>query len=471
MASRSRRVLAGIYCRISDDRTGAGLGVERQRKDCARLASRMGWTVEDTYIDNDISAYSGRRRPEYLRLLTDIHDGRIKKVIVWHPDRLNRSPLELEGLISVLEQNSVDVHSVTSGVLDLSTPTGRAVARTLGAWARFESEHKSERIKAKLYELALSGRPGTGGRPYGYGDDKVTIIEAEAAIIREAMRRFLGGESLQLVAESLNDRGIPTANGGHWRASRIARMLTNGRIAGWRDKPVAGRRERDLNREFLAPGIWPAIVPKASVQRARRLSRDDIKRPGSHRRWLLSDIAVCARCGFALTSCVPDTPSRRYYCSDRSKRQCGRITITCRADDTVSERLHSAVAGGLIERIVANGVDVCAPARDAHREAERLTRNLRRDRADGAVSDRDFRAQTTHLSVLTTNTSRVVAEVEGAGDLSQLTAASFPQIWKNADMRYRRSLLRALALRIEIRPGRSIGSQYNEERVVITWQA
>jgi site-specific DNA recombinase len=64
MTTNPGSVRAGLYCRISDDRAGGGLGIERQRKDCVRLAEKLGWRVIDTYTDNDISAYSGRRRPE-----------------------------------------------------------------------------------------------------------------------------------------------------------------------------------------------------------------------------------------------------------------------------------------------------------------------------------------------------------------------------------------------------------------------
>lgn len=41
-ALRSMR-RAAIYCRISDDREGAGLGVARQDVDCREQADRLGW--------------------------------------------------------------------------------------------------------------------------------------------------------------------------------------------------------------------------------------------------------------------------------------------------------------------------------------------------------------------------------------------------------------------------------------------
>jgi site-specific DNA recombinase len=55
-------VRAAVYCRISDDRRGLGLGVARQRQDCTELARRNGWQVAGTFIDNDVSAYSGKPR-------------------------------------------------------------------------------------------------------------------------------------------------------------------------------------------------------------------------------------------------------------------------------------------------------------------------------------------------------------------------------------------------------------------------
>ena len=123
---------AGIYVRISRDRAGAGLGVERQEQDCRALADQLGWAVVDFYSDNDISAYSGKRRPDYERMLADISAGRINAVIAWHTDRLHRSPLELERYVSVSEKHHVPTHTVQAGPLDLATPSGRMVAANWG---------------------------------------------------------------------------------------------------------------------------------------------------------------------------------------------------------------------------------------------------------------------------------------------------------------------------------------------------
>ncbi|QCQ91762.1 recombinase family protein [Rhodococcus sp. SGAir0479] len=117
--------VAVVYTRISKDRVGAGLGVERQREDCQKLADQLGWTVARVFSDNDISAYSGKPRPEYRAMLDALDHGEAQAVIAWHTDRLHRSPSELEEFITLCERRSITVRTVQAGELDLSTPPAR----------------------------------------------------------------------------------------------------------------------------------------------------------------------------------------------------------------------------------------------------------------------------------------------------------------------------------------------------------
>src|SRR3712207_638802 len=87
---------AAVHCRISSDPRGLGLGVERQRQDCTDLAQKRGWAVVGTFTDNDTSAYSGKARPQYAALMAAVEAGEIDVILAWDPDRLHRSPAELE---------------------------------------------------------------------------------------------------------------------------------------------------------------------------------------------------------------------------------------------------------------------------------------------------------------------------------------------------------------------------------------
>ena len=114
-------VRAAIYVRISKDRTGAGLGVARQEEDCRALCERRGWLIARVYVDNDVSAYSGKPRPAWRELLADLEAGRMDAVVCWHVDRLTRSPRELEDVIDLHDGQGIALATVT-GEIDLSTP-------------------------------------------------------------------------------------------------------------------------------------------------------------------------------------------------------------------------------------------------------------------------------------------------------------------------------------------------------------
>ncbi|MBX3438560.1 MAG: recombinase family protein, partial [Planctomycetaceae bacterium] len=181
-----------VYLRISQDRTGLHAGVQRQQEDCLALADQLGFSDPQIFIDNDVSAFDGGRRPGYDALVNHIRAG-VPRIIVWHVDRLYRQPRELEDLIALVERHPVRVDAVRGGGFDLNTTEGRLMARQLVAIAAYESGHKSDRVKRANKRLAEQGR-WHGPARYGYGIGGVLIPE-QAAVIRQMADRFLAGES------------------------------------------------------------------------------------------------------------------------------------------------------------------------------------------------------------------------------------------------------------------------------------
>jgi DNA invertase Pin-like site-specific DNA recombinase len=210
-----------IYCRISADRRGTELGVQRQEEACRQLAERQELEIYTVIVDNDISAYSGKRRPGYEQLLDLMRSKQVQGVIALHSDRLHRSPTELEDFISICDTNQIDVKTVQAGVIDLSTASGRMGARIYGAVARHEVEHTIERQKAAKLQAAKAGLPSGGNRAYGYEQNGLVVIEEEAAIIREATDRFIAGDSWRSLASDFNARSVPTAKGNMWNAANV----------------------------------------------------------------------------------------------------------------------------------------------------------------------------------------------------------------------------------------------------------
>ncbi len=177
------------------------------------------------YSDDDISAYSGARRPGYEKMCADLDAGRAQGLIAWHADRLHRRPIELESFIDLCDRRGIQVQTVKAGAVDLSTPSGKMVARMLGAAARHEVEHTIERQKRAKEQAALDGKYRGGRRAFGYEDDGVTARPEEAAAIRQAAEGVLAGVSLRQVARDWNAAGLRTSFGGKEFNSREVRKI------------------------------------------------------------------------------------------------------------------------------------------------------------------------------------------------------------------------------------------------------
>lgn len=278
---------AAIYARISEDRTGARLGVQRQLEDCRALAESRGMTIVEEFTDNDTSAYSGKPRPGYRKMLSAMEAGSFDVVLAWHTDRLHRNNLELEEYITYSEKADASTLTVKAGKLDLSTPSGRMTARILGAVARQESEHKAERIRRKAQEIALAGKWTGGSRPFGWQivDGVPVLDEVEAAIVREAHSHVLAGLSLGSFIDSLTKRGVKTARGGSWSYATLRQMLMRPRNAGL----------AEWKGEIVGTSEFPAIVERHVWEATRSVLTDPARRRSTTNKvkYLLAGIALC----------------------------------------------------------------------------------------------------------------------------------------------------------------------------------
>jgi DNA invertase Pin-like site-specific DNA recombinase len=335
-------VRAAIYARISSDREGDNLAISRQLADCEQLAERRGWAVVERYVDADISAYSGKLRPEYRRMLEEIEAGLIEAVVVYHADRLHRQPKELEEFMEVCAAAKLTKLATVSGELDLASHDGQLIARITGAVAKKASDDSSRRIRRKHEEIALAGRPSGGGtRPFGFESDHRTVRPSEAVIIRECAERFLAGDSLRSICNDLNMRGVRPVKAEAWSPQTMRRMLSSARISG----------QRDHHDEIVGAAIWEAIITPAQTQRIRAKLADPTRRTNrSARRYLLTRTLRCGQCQERLVSRPRDDGRRRYVCaSGPGASGCGKTTI-------VADQLEQFIVEAVLHRLDSPGL-------------------------------------------------------------------------------------------------------------------
>ncbi|MFH1330853.1 MAG: recombinase family protein [Actinomycetota bacterium] len=469
MNSTTRR--AGIYLRISSDPEETRLGVIRQLEDCRARCDANGWLVVDVYEDNDRSAYKGKPRAEYRRMLGDVESGRIDAVVVWAQDRLTRHPRELEEFFDIIDRVG-DVALVTiSGDRDLSDPGDLMMARVEGAFAAKESADKAARHRRKALELAEAGKVGGGGaRPFGFEADRVTVREPEAVLIREAAERLLAGDSQGSVLRDWEAKGVTTPTGGRWRYSTFRRMMQRPRLAGLREH----------QGEVIGPAEWGAIItPETHERLGVRLKGTGRHRVNRERLYLLTGgPIVCGLCGAGLVAARRDGKRTMVCPSGPGRPGCGRLSILAEpVEDLVGGAVIEALDGPMLAQAIA------ADRRVGDRDAE-LSKQI------GVNEEALARAAEDHyLAGIIDRTTfiKVSRALQGEIDAlrSRLTRTSRSRIlttlphtrqalqaaWDDGEIGWRRGLVMAVIDRIEVSPATRGRNRFDPQRLTITWHA
>ena len=480
---------AVIYLRISQDRAGAHLGVDRQREDCEALAERNGWTVVETYIDNDISAYSGKKRPDYRQMLADLDDGTATVVIAWHTDRLHRSPTELEEYIDLSERRGVNTHTCQAGPIDLSTPSGRMTARILGAVARHESEHKGERVARARQQKALRGEWMGGIRPFGWGLptgekrkkvdrktgeevevaelDMLKAVPEEAESLRFWTDQILSGGSIRSLVKWCADKDVLTTRGNAVTHTDMRDMLLRPRNAG-----IAVYRGAEVGR-----GKWEAIVDEAKYRAVVAILTDPARttNQGAEPKWVGSLLHKCGRAGCNEGMTVTQSGGRQYpsYRCPTGHGGGRRAEIVDQfVEDTIVERLSRPDAHDLLLPAPDN-VNVAGLQADAEVIRRRL-RDLGGLFGAGEIDLIAFTQGTdTARAQLNTVTEKLARAAKKDPLVDLVGAPDVRKAWKALDLDRKRTVLQALVqvtLTVPRQGRMPDGGYFDFDAVVFEWK-
>jgi DNA invertase Pin-like site-specific DNA recombinase len=472
------------YYRISDDPEHDELGVRRQRREVRAKAKRdKVWLVAE-YTDDDRSAFTRRRRPDYERFLE--HGKRVDVVMAWHPDRMTRGDLvEIERLIVAMGgDDGTPISTCETADYDVSTPHGRMIARVTGSIARYESEHKARRLRSKMAELVSEGKSTGGPAAYGYrrvgykndpaegGRDTRRFVPdpAEQAIVVEVVERVARGETLTRIADDLNRRDVPTTHGTRWTISTVRRIALNPRYIG-----------RLVHKgEDVGPGDWDALVDEATWRRAGALlNADDRPKRRSSRRYLLTGgMLVCGTpgCGqplrskqhHARTGMVPV-----YACRPKSQGGCGGVTIRAEpVEQLVAERVIDIVESTRFAKALRTRGTGDRKAAAAVAKISAELDELEAAKESGAITLREYmrfrdgaRARLVEAQERMASDTTEAATGRFAGQTGALRA-----MWDDpaTTLDRKQAIIRATIKPVVIAPvGKSTGNRFDPDRVTI----
>jgi DNA invertase Pin-like site-specific DNA recombinase len=472
----------GIYGRLSiaklaKDRTEDAelteLAIERQHERSVEYCKARGWNPVRFYSDID-PAYRrpgqkrAPRRDDFERGLADIEQGVHKGLVFFKLDRFVRDHGDFERALAVCEAHGGVLASVTEP-LDTSSPMGEAIAHLLVTFARLESQTIGLRVSAQAEQQAKAGLPWRGGHqlPYGYEADRITVNDAQAAVVNEIADRLLAGKSEGAVVAWLNEAGIPAPTGGPWNRGKLQSLMTNPRLAG----------RRVYRGEVVAEAVWPAVLDRQKFERLERLFGRRA-RPGRPAfRWLVSGIVRCGLCDSALET-RGHPAGTRYVCDRQSQRAgrdkpgCGRMTIVAEPVDLlVAERVLDRLAGPRLARVrrQLDTAELRAVAEQREADGQALVEAARDRFVTRTLDPRAYLEVKGELDRRIAEADRRLDEDGSTAVLAKLPRlrADLDRAWEAADIEERREIVRAVLRYVVIRPASRRGAGLDPERVEI----
>jgi DNA invertase Pin-like site-specific DNA recombinase len=465
-----------IYARISSDREETELGTDRQVEACQALADKLGYIVSDTYVDNNFSAYTGKRRPRWEDLKKVVADGSIDGIVCWGIDRLYRRPIELEYLLNLLDRRrDLFIHPVNASQVDLNSTDGRNQARLAVVFANHESERKSERLVLQRAQAAANGMWNGGKVPLGYKKHPtkkghLLINQVEARALRQIAQMIIGNKSLYSCY-----RFWMEATGKTISQNTLRNALLSPTIVGLRlHIPQRDRTKdamRDLYRDsaflekhnFFKATAWRPVLQYDDWVRVRnKLQRPEgYERRASGELSKLAGVLYCGVCGVKL-----GFDGKAYRCSVTGTNGTPGGHVGIQAVKTCL-----VVEGLMLEWLKSSGTELTplvVPQADRTSDLNDLQQRIQRNKdmyeAGEIASTDELRTRNEPLRV---RLRQLKQEDDADASVRALWSGKKTMLdeWGNLDSDQQRAAMK-VAMKVYIMPATQRGNVYDIDRIV-----
>jgi site-specific DNA recombinase len=258
--------------------------LDAQREACEayiKSQAHEGWRAIPGRYDDGAFSGASLERPALQQLLTDIRAGKIDIVLVYKVDRLTRSLADFAKLIELFETHSVSFVSVTQS-FNTKSSMGRLTLNVLLSFAQFERELIGERVRDKIAASKRKGLWVGGPVPLGYAaaNKRITVVPAEAEVVRMIFAQYLQLGSLRALAEALDRQGVRSrrrrlssrsVGGGRLGVGALAHLLKNRFYIG--EVVYRGEVYRAEHEPIVEPTLFEAVQSKLTAHAVARHCR------------------------------------------------------------------------------------------------------------------------------------------------------------------------------------------------------
>ena len=225
-----KRVAA--YARVSLDKEAMLHSLVAQVSYYGELIQRhREWEYAGVYADEGLTG-TKENRPQFQRLLSDCREGKVDMILVKSISRFARNTVTLLETVRELKALGIDVYFEEQSIHTMSGD-GELMLTILASFAQEESRSVSDNCKWRIRRQFASGMP-TGQTIYGFDvkNGMYTINSREAEVVRSIYDMYLSGMGRLKIVRALNDKGIPSPDGGEWVPSVVTDILRNEKYAG-----------------------------------------------------------------------------------------------------------------------------------------------------------------------------------------------------------------------------------------------
>lgn len=199
-----------IYTRVSTSMQVDGFSLDAQREKLLRYAEYQNMVIAGEYSDAGKSGKNTSGRPDFLRMLTDIENGKdnVDYVLVFKLSRFGRNAADVLSSLQTMQDFGVNLICVEDGI-DSSKDSGKLMISVLSAVAEIERENILAQTMEGRKQKAREGKWNGGFAPYGYKLEKgeLLIAEDEVEVIHIIFDKYIHTNmGSTAIAEYLNQR-------------------------------------------------------------------------------------------------------------------------------------------------------------------------------------------------------------------------------------------------------------------------
>lgn len=228
VANTKRRIAA--YCRVSSSSDKQLDSFAAQMDYYSKLiAEHDDWELVDIYADEGISALGMTKRDEFNRLMRDAKKGKIDHIVTKSISRFSRNTKDYLESVRALREIGVSIAFEKENINTAEMGGEMFLAMFSGA-AQQESISISNNARIGCRMRMKNGTFIASSTPLGYKlvDRNLCIDEEQAKIVRSIFCSYLSGQGIQMIADKLNEIGIPTRDArAKWCKNSILYILCN----------------------------------------------------------------------------------------------------------------------------------------------------------------------------------------------------------------------------------------------------